>query len=874
MDFTDIASRYLQNRFDQATQPFTDPSGYMENRMGVGGETEEERRKRLAREQAQFGNTEIGSTTVKNYADGSQEEITKRQVPAPVAPEMPAAPQPVAQVPEQIVAPAMAPVNPQQPMPMAEVNPLEQPPAPTVIPKQLATEQQRQIDAVLPPAGQGPAAPTMVQPQPAPVAQAPMPVAQPVQPAPVAQAPAPMAQPVVAPAVPEARPIISDQGQVLGRETPEQMVAGAQTNAPVAMAPVNPEAPVAQPVVAPAPQAAPAPVWSDRLTNAKTSDDYKSIMIDPNTPDDIRRVAAGAYSKSETDNKKREDAERKIAEMSPTDLTRAMRSNKEEGSYIKAILFARLGLNELAKEEQQKLGAGAVFQSVVGTDGQRYTAEIGGQGEINRAFDATGKAVNNKTIAELNANAIASKGIGHAGATRIRDSEGKEWSVVPTTRGSIFYDSTGRPGVPKGTTVPIAVGSDVDLAAQMAFIKGREGVRGRGAGEGFDVGPAPSGRGTGDGFSSSLASKVISGERSTAEQRAIYDESVAAGRPGVTPQGYPIAKPGTSPHETDNARDIKNPTKNERRELAEKGWYQPNPAVSPNHWERQGPPPTTTSTGAVIPNPNAPAAIPSAGGIAQQRQQLEISGKRSEAFNKIIDTEYRENGQKGEVVSSNRKQQFDILNQIDPTTGKGMAETISGLYTAANENPNNQKLTIIRDILTGKALPEQDASKRIAELNISPAAKSALQQYNGLNAQIAAMTLKETAGPGSVSDAEQQANRARNVDITRAPMLGAYNMMSQSQFSADVQRYKSDLSSNTTAPNATAFDRDFRKYQQELTKAYRDMAEARLDYINKNGGANNPNAIRQGYKLFPTPEYDPGTGEWKHKKPLTQIFGK
>jgi hypothetical protein len=73
----------------------------------------------------------------------------------------------------------------------------------------------------------------------------------------------------------------------------------------------------------------------------------------------------------------------------------------------------------------------------------------------------------------------------------------------------------------------------------------------------------------------------------------MYDESVAAGRPGFTAQGNPIARPGTSMHETDNARDIDSAklTKAGRQELYQKGYYQPIPQQDPNHWERIGPPP-------------------------------------------------------------------------------------------------------------------------------------------------------------------------------------------------------------------------------------------------------------------------------------------
>jgi hypothetical protein len=295
-----------------------------------------------------------------------------------------------------------------------------------------------------------------------------------------------------------------------------------------------------------------------------------------------------------------------------------------------------------------------------------------------------------------------------------------------------------------------------------------------------------------------------------------------------------------------------------------------------------GVPTTPVSTsGAPAPATGIPSANPVLP-VYEQRKASAIAEKRTEAFNKIIDTEYRDNGARGEIVSTNRKLQFDILNRDDPATGKKVAELISGLQTAANEDPSNQKWSIVRDIFAGKIATNPDGtpmngqqlSDRMTQLNVSPLVKSALTEFNALNAQIAGQTLRETAGPGSVSDAEQQANRARNVEITKTPMLGAYNMMAQSQFNADVQRYKADLSAGpgNTAANATAFDRDFRRHQAELIKSYREVTEARLKFIQENGSG--PGAIREGYKRYPVPEYDASTGNWKYLKPLDQIIKK
>ena len=128
---------------------------------------------------------------------------------------------------------------------------------------------------------------TFNQPATGPVAPAMLPPATQTQPQTQTQAqPQAPAQPQMMPAVytpPSTgapQPIINDQGQTVGQETPAQMVAGAQTNAPVAQAPaapVNPNQPAMTPTAATAqapanpqaqPEQPPAPDWSLRLQTA------------------------------------------------------------------------------------------------------------------------------------------------------------------------------------------------------------------------------------------------------------------------------------------------------------------------------------------------------------------------------------------------------------------------------------------------------------------------------------------------------------------------------------------------------------------------------------------------------------------------------
>jgi hypothetical protein len=858
MDFTNLAGRYLQNRMDQATRPFTDPEGYMADRLGF--ETEEERRKRLEREAAQRGNTEVSSTTIKSYADGSQEEVVKTQIPAaqqqvtaPVNPndtynrmiqaesggrqfgpdgQVLTSPKGAMGIGQVMPSTAMQPgygvpsifdMAEQRGMPVAQrdeatarqllgneqlnrdfgqgyFNAMQQrfptDPAASVAAynagpgrvgqnmqanagqlnrSQLPAETQAYLQQTI--GGQPPQAqaqpPAPAQPQ-APTQLVQEPPGTPPETAPVA--PTALAQEPPAPAPAAAQPMIAGMpSSDVGLTPTEQAINQQQA------------------------------FWATDLEKAQ-NDSTSLYAIAGNKeryPEEVRNIARDKAVELDS-RKAQEEKAKKIAEGAATgdpkatnDLMRAIKTKSEDGSYIKAYLFSRLGLNQLAQEEQSKL-SGSKFSQIL-ADGKQYFVETKG-GAITGAFNDTGARItDDATLAKINTNYIN--------------------PTKSETSADVYYN-------------PMQPNS-----ARFAFVRTPTGGTYR---------------------------EIGTNRVATAEEQAGLVKMSSAG---------PIEQQAAAAYAKSGAGE-------QGKQAAEEGRPQgPLPARTPTGGAPVGqaavstaPTASVTST-ATIPNPNQPAPGAVGGSYAERKIGREVTGKRTEAFNKIIDTEYREAAGNGDIIVENRKKQYDILNRVDPSTGKGMAETISGLYTAANEDPGNQKLTIIRDILTGKVGKNEDeVSQRIAQLNVSPAAKSALQEYNALNAQIAGRTLRETAGPGAVSDAEQAANRARNVDITKAPMLGAYNMMGQSQFSGDLQRYKADLAATTTAPNATTFDRDFRKTQTELVKAYREVTEARLDWINKNGGANNPAAIRDGYKKYPVPEYDVSTGNWKYLKPLDKIF--
>lgn len=106
--------------------------------------------------------------------------------------------------------------------------------------------------------------------------------------------------------------------------------------------------------------------------------------------------------------------------------------------------------------------------------------------------------------------------------------------------------------------------------------------------------------------------EINSAKRSSEDQQRLWDETVAAGRPGIGPKGMTVAQPGTSLHEQGKAVDIQNYTDPEARAaLAAQGLRQPYPKNDPVHFQfrdggiargpNSGYPATLHGTEAVIP---------------------------------------------------------------------------------------------------------------------------------------------------------------------------------------------------------------------------------------------------------------------------------
>ena len=155
---------------------------------------------------------------------------------------------------------------------------------------------------------------------------------------------------------------------------------------------------------------------NESLINARNEVDpekrrqqFARLLTDQNVDSGTKALANRFIADDYIKQRNIADAERKIEQATETDLARYMRETKKEGSYVKAILFARLGLTELAQKEQEKIDPTINMESAVDSKGNKYTVGRDKNGRITSGFDATGKQIGQETIANLSAAAMPTK---------------------------------------------------------------------------------------------------------------------------------------------------------------------------------------------------------------------------------------------------------------------------------------------------------------------------------------------------------------------------------------------------------------------------------------------------------------------------------
>lgn len=759
MDFSDIASQYLSNRFDQATKPFSDPEGYMEDR---------------------FGNVKPKSTTINYNDDGSKSITTKHEVAAPVAPEEIKQPEPMPQAaPAPVATPTPAPIPQPQAMPQAVA---QAPVAP----------QAQMTPAVYNP-GQG-GNPNLApngtwndfqdQSQLPPEARMPQPGAEP--------APAP-----VAPVAPQ-----------------------AQMTPAVAQAP-TPVQPAPQPNVAPAPVEQPAQKadWQTALENAKGDErKYAAIISNDAYPEDIRKLASERMYKEaqlKQDGAKVEKILKGVAEGDPkatNDLVRYQKSQKEEGSLLKAVMYARLGLNDLAHEEQGKLSGGAIENLALGN---KYYTVVRGKNGIQQAFDSEGKTVDDSTLAKINAEAFATKGA-TTGQTMGKDKNGNVIShtILPNGRGVVWKnETTGETlsGAPEGyhsmgsktaeeiadikgigtaaqietkmrkaNADAVALGLPVPYSEQMIASE-KAKVSKVAQGTPYAGAPTPAGSASANlevlpngarvtPEQKKLADQgipIISGFRSQAENNALKHHQING--QWFTKEGNPVSESTT--HAEGNSIDVdsKKLTKEGRQTLAREGWYQPIPQQDPNHWERM---PSAGATS--VPAASSPAVsnAPRAGttsSIAEKIANYEMKppASRSAQYGPLMQEVARINPDYDETKYATVQQARKNF-----TTGK-QGDTVRSMNVAIDH------LDTLKD--AGNALQNGNLPlfNKITNEFAKNTGSPVVTDFNGIKSIVGSEVAKAVAG-GNMALADREEIR-KELDAANSPqqLAGVIKRMQQ-----------------------------------------------------------------------------------------------
>jgi hypothetical protein len=195
-----------------------------------------------------------------------------------------------------------------------------------------------------------------------------------------------------------------------------------------------------------------------RAYDTLNSNDWKGTMSLLDHPDKaIANQAAANMEGMFKDRRLKEYAQAFVDNsLANAQIPDTKRLKGEEGSYIKAYLFARLGLNDLALQEQEKISPTKQTMPVMVGD-QHYSATYDKSGNLLFARGEDGKMVDESTLNKIAVNAFAAKGAKTEAAMVSDPATGHAFSktVIPGRPGFVWKDEvTGniQDNMPAGAT--------------------------------------------------------------------------------------------------------------------------------------------------------------------------------------------------------------------------------------------------------------------------------------------------------------------------------------------------------------------------------------------------------------------------------------
>jgi hypothetical protein len=626
------------------------------------------------------------------------------------------------------------------------------------------------------------------------------------------------------------QPIINDQGQMVGQETPAQMVAGAQTNAPIA--PVQPgtqpqmmqtQAPAAQPgaipeQMGPSTQFMSQPGWIERFNTAQGDiGTLSSMLADPNLPKGAQMEIAASmadqmrFQKMEAE--KREQYTRAIETGDLRSLQREDRKGGGEGSWLRYIMFGLMG-SPSAQIEKQRLMPELFAKPdyITLTDGQTQAVVFkDDNGNILRGTTADGRSLTRKELIE-NARTGLGKDATFTAAVYVDKNTGERYRSGTDKSGNagLVNVQTGR--LFRGKQNDLNLESQVNALSRMdaqliTDLKKKHGSNVLNALSEFQSGSGP----------------LSTDQRQQFLQMYGYGQALpGGGAPGAAPTGTQPGVPGA----------------------------QPRPG--------QQPLPSTVATGGVdLTQPTGAV-----------KTQTAISEATQKVFAEKRIPEIIEEGDAGGSVARIRREQLDTIRD-NPS--------ILGIYQGRGTDYDRAR-NVITNVISGAYGAEDSGKLRddLKAISISPAEKAALENFANLNMQLNVKTLKANTGGGQISGAEQKINKETNLsEIASQTPLASMQGLHRSMFVGDLNNARAGfLTANPDLNTDAKFASAWNKEKSQANKAYEGIMRERAEFLKGYVPPRNPTPqqitafnerVFKAFEMFPAPRWDSEQNKWNYQ---------
>jgi len=593
----------------------------------------------------------------------------------------------------------------------------------------------------------------------------------------------------------------------------------------------------------------------------------------------LRALARDQVVENLTQAREKEKATREVeaARQDPNALARMLQAkSSEQGSYAKAMLFSILGMEKSAADEAAKLGIGSKWSTMTDVNGKTALIKVRSDGVPLEGYDSsTGRQLNsNDLVAVLGA---GQRKLDIVGGTYVNDTTGEVGRAISDKTTGITYiqTDTGRKGMtgfrPQGNAGTLEMQRQAQIQKQNIDLAGdyaKTQMRIQGA--------APE------------AYNKFIGEFNAKWGTNFTIKDFAGGPPQIdltTNRVVSSAPAAVAPAASATPAAASTVSG----------------AVAPEATGVSGAAPAAVAAGPVVPVVSGGGAttVSTAGKTPAQILKAEEDAKRAadearaarEAENKKrLAIEEAQGKQPVEVGTAEQKDfvTYKTTVQDKAESGRDVARVTRSQVKDLMQDPviigiMNGSGTqyaaagkLIREMAAG-AYSDDDNGKRLADdirgLSLTQPQKDALSRYAQANTSINRATLKANSGAGSISNAEQTANKAANMtNIGDLTPFAALTGLSRRSYMGDLTQEKAAMLAASKYVTRDQFDQAWQKIEDQRVKQYDGIYRARLDLIKPfaEKATANPNdaqaqqryrdAAIHAFRVYPTPEYTAGVG--------------